>query len=252
MNYNLRYAYNYIRRVLFGSYNARYSIQPNICVMYLLFVAFGAGNHQCYEGPNNVEVRNGNLIITTKIENTGTKSFTSGRVRQIGNGFKYGKFTIRARLPHGKLLWPAIWLKSKQTDCYAEIDIMEARGEDPSRIMFTAHHGLDRNNLVKKGSSGYASESGFHIFELIWTPSQLSWYIDNNLGFTLPTDRSNWVEPGKSPCSVHPFSQPQSLILNTAVGGGMFSMNHIDTEEAETDWTKNTFEIDYVRVYQQK
>jgi beta-glucanase (GH16 family) len=42
------------------------------------------------------------LIITAIPEDYENKSYTSGRVRLKTDGFKYGKYVIRARLPKGK------------------------------------------------------------------------------------------------------------------------------------------------------
>ena len=51
--------------------------------------------------------------------------------------FKYGRVEIRAKLPSGKWLWPAMWMMPLR-DRYGiwpasgEIDIMESRGNGPS------------------------------------------------------------------------------------------------------------------------
>jgi len=218
------------------------------------FLAFGSGNHQCYvPGTNNVQVRNGNLVITTRIQNGNGKSFTSGRIRQRSNGITYGRFVIRTRLPQGKLLWPAIWLKAKDKSCYSEVDIMEAKGQDPTRTTFTAHLGRNGKNIVKHGTGTRTNAGfGFHEFQLIWTPTTLQWFVDGRMFFSQSLDPRNWFQRGKATCDRLPFSQPMSLILNTAVGGRQFSDNKITPQEAQFGWAKNTFEIDYVRIYQMR
>jgi len=177
--------------------------------------------------------------------------FTSGRIRQRSNGITHGRFIIRARLPQGKLLWPAIWLKAKDKSCYSEIDIMEAQGQNPARTTFTAHQGLDGHNLVKHGTGAITNAGvGFHVFELIWTPNFLQWFVDGHLYFGQSLDPENWWDPEKATCNRLPFSQPMSMILNTAVGGDQFVDNKITAQDAHFGWAKNTFEVDFVRIYQ--
>lgn len=58
------------------------------------------------------------------------KLFTSGRIRQRGQGFVYGAYVVRARMARGDHLWPALWTLPLNNDCrYEEIDIAEYRGQ---------------------------------------------------------------------------------------------------------------------------
>jgi len=87
--------------------------------------------------PENVEVRDGFLTITAIKEEYEGFHYTSARLRTKGKGdWLYGRFEIRARLPDGRGMWPAIWMLP--TDwAYGgwpesgEIDIMENVGYDP-------------------------------------------------------------------------------------------------------------------------
>jgi hypothetical protein len=59
----------------------------------------------------NVRVEGGMLVITPREENFGEKKWTSGRVTgKNKRSFKYGRFTVRAKLPSGLGLWSAIWM----------------------------------------------------------------------------------------------------------------------------------------------
>ena len=59
----------------------------------------------------------------------------SGRIRTAESFFfKYGKVEVRAKLPRGDWLWPAIWMLPRYNQyggwpASGEIDIMEARGK---------------------------------------------------------------------------------------------------------------------------
>ena len=58
----------------------------------------------------------------------------SGKLTTVNSfSFKYGRVEVRAKLPKGDWLWPAIWLLPKHNEygewpASGEIDIMESRG----------------------------------------------------------------------------------------------------------------------------
>ncbi|MCL4156321.1 UNVERIFIED_CONTAM: hypothetical protein GTU68_065477, partial [Idotea baltica] len=63
-----------------------------------------------------------------------SEDFSSGRVRTKHRGdWKYGRIEVRAKLPIGQGIWPAIWMLPTD-DTYGgwansgEIDIMEYKG----------------------------------------------------------------------------------------------------------------------------
>ncbi|HJO09562.1 MAG TPA: glycoside hydrolase family 16 protein, partial [Verrucomicrobiota bacterium] len=80
--------------------------------------AFGGGNQelQLYtDRLKNVRVENGKLIIEAHRDNPniqGTqRKFSSGKIRTKHRGdWLYSKTVIRAKLPIGKGVWPAIWM----------------------------------------------------------------------------------------------------------------------------------------------
>ncbi|KAG4075739.1 hypothetical protein HA402_003565 [Bradysia odoriphaga] len=217
---------------------------------------FGANNLQCYVR-DNVAVQNGNLVITAKQQRMEDKDFTSGRIRQLGAGFTYGAFVVRARLARGDHLWPAIWLMGDETNAcrYEEIDIAEYRGQasEYNRLEQAAHWGRAWYALTSKGEkvTGPADLSqGFHEYAVLWIPGKIEYYIDNVLYFqTSLTDPSWTSNPERIPCTGAPipFNEPSRFILNVAVGGNFFDgfppMN-LNT------WTKPTMEVDWVRIYQ--
>ncbi len=53
----------------------------------------------------------GKLIIEAHKEDYEGANYTSGRVHTDGKGdFLYGRFEVRAKLPQGIGIWPAIWM----------------------------------------------------------------------------------------------------------------------------------------------
>ena len=92
--------------------------------------------------PENVFVENGKLHI--RAVQTGD-SYTSARVVSRGKGdWQYGVFEIRAALPSGHGLWPAIWMlpaDSSNWPVTGEIDIMEHVSCDLGTVHATVHTG---------------------------------------------------------------------------------------------------------------
>src|SRR3989442_3945191 len=104
--------------------------------------ARGGGNNELqYYVTNNARVKNGLLFIEARKEHytgpAGTRDYTSSRLRtRLKGDWKYGRFDIRAKLPRGRGMWPAIWLLPTD-EAYGgwpnsgEIDIMELIGHEP-------------------------------------------------------------------------------------------------------------------------
>jgi len=77
---------------------------------------------------------NGRLIIEARKQNRGSNRFTSARMRSIAS-WTYGRLQIRALLPTGRGLWPALWMlpeRQSYSNAYwpdnGEIDLMEQVG----------------------------------------------------------------------------------------------------------------------------
>ncbi|MFK7906184.1 MAG: Calx-beta domain-containing protein, partial [Chitinophagales bacterium] len=95
----------------------------------------GWGNNELqYYRAENTTIQNGLLVIEAKKESFGGRAYTSSRlVTQGKQSFQYGRIDIRAAMPKGQGLWPALWMLG---DSFAttgwpscgEIDIMEMVG----------------------------------------------------------------------------------------------------------------------------
>ena len=106
----------------------------------------GWGNWELqYYRPENTIVSDGYLIIEAKEQSFSGANYTSSRIKTEGKQFfKYGRIDIRAALPEGQGIWPALWMlgESHATvgwPACGEIDIMEIKGHDPNRLIGTAH-----------------------------------------------------------------------------------------------------------------
>lgn len=240
-----------------GNINDRWNFEVNCA---------GGGNNelQCYTNNRNENVRqeNGNLIIQARKEwwgdggqTGGDKPFTSGRITTKAN-WLHGKFDIRARMPKGKHIWPAIWMMPSASEYggwprSGEIDIMEYRGQRPTETQGTLHYGPAWDNKGQAGSGErqypFDFSQDFHVFSLDWSPSQMQWLVDGQVMHTETLNRNFW--PGLYNSNGSPFDRNFFLILNVAVGGNFFGGEPFDPSEAD-GWAKNTLEVDYVRKFE--
>ncbi|KAI0646076.1 concanavalin A-like lectin/glucanase [Trametes meyenii] len=109
----------------------------------------------------------------------------------------YGKVEVRAKLPRGDWLWPAIWMLPKDNKYGAwplsgEIDLMEARGNAPSypgQGVNFVRSSLNYGPLasVQAHLFGWWSQKqssydrAFHTYALEWTPDWIRFYVDTRL-----------------------------------------------------------------------
>jgi beta-glucanase (GH16 family) len=167
----------------------------------------------------NLFLRDGKLNIQAQKENYNGKSYTSARIITKGKkDFGYGRLDVRAKLPKGKGIWPAIWMLGANDDVASwpacgEIDIMELRGSAPNINLSTLHFGTSTADHKQKGTTKALASGDFsqdyHTFTLIRSKDKLRFYLDGELYYTLtPTE----VSP-------YPFNNPFYVILNVAVGG---------------------------------
>jgi hypothetical protein len=203
----------------------------------------GWGNNELQSYTNstlNVSTDTGYLQIIA-LNPTGT-SYTSGRINTQGNKeFTYFRVDIRAKLPEGQGLWPALWMMGANyvitgwPKC-GEVDIMELLGQEPSvvhgAVHFESSGHVSRTNTFTLGSGKFSS--GFHIFSLVRTPNKLIWQVDKQEFFYL----SNAEIPA------FPFDLPSYFIFNVAVGG-----NWPGPPDQTTVFPQQMI-VDYIKVYQ--
>lgn len=219
--------------------------------------AFGGGNQelQLYtDRLKNVRVEKGKLIIEAHRDNPniqGTiRKFSSGKISTKHRGdWRYGKFEIRAKLPIGKGVWPAIWMlptdeKYGSWAASGEIDIMELNGNKPFELLGTLHYGgkWPRNrssgNKMKLAKGTYGDK--FHTFGIEWVEDEIRWTLDGKIW----QKQKKWSTSEAS--FPAPFDQEFHLLLNVAVGG-----RFVGPPSGETYFPVQ-MEVDWVRVYKHK
>jgi len=177
--------------------------------------------------------------------------------------WKYGKFEVRAKLPKGDYLWPALWMLPRDYKyggwaASGEIDIMEARGQFTNQVSNALHYGGAWPNNVHTGSGAMNFNtdftSDFHLFSAIWEKDQIQFLVDNKVVSTQNLKRNFFSGKGKTPYTDirQPFDQPFFFLINVAIGGNFFggNSNSLTTATAQK-WASPRMVVDYVRVYQE-
>ncbi|HZL09299.1 MAG TPA: glycoside hydrolase family 16 protein [Prolixibacteraceae bacterium] len=210
----------------------------------------GWGNEEAQYYTNsrleNSEVKDGFLFINALKEDFEGKNYTSARlVTRTKGDWLYGKVEVRAKLPEGKGMWPAIWMlptdwKYGDWPDSGEIDIMENLGYIPyfiSATVQTQYYNFITNSQKNAITTVSDCYSEFHNYILKWDTSELRFYVDSKLYHTLKNDGAGF--------QTWPFDKRFHLLLNVAVGGTYGGVNGIDDSIFPQSMV-----VDYVRVYQ--
>lgn len=211
----------------------------------------GWGNNEAeYYQEGNAVVKDGFLSLIAKEEKVKGYKYTSARLRTKGKGdWTYCRVEIRAKMPIGQGLWPALWMYPSESvyggwAASGEIDMVEYLGHEPNKVHGTLHFGGKWPQNQHKGKS-YTLKSGdfhsdFHLFAFEWEEGEMRWTVDGTL-YQTQGKGDWWSSGGDFPA---PFDQDFYLIMNLAVGG-----NWPGYPDATTQFPQELV-IDYVRVYQ--
>lgn len=209
----------------------------------------------------NARVENGMLIIEGKKEDfkkpkdkrdpkkwqekAEHAKYTSAALITLNKAsWKYGKIEVRAKLPYGKGIWPAIWTLGMNCSeihwpqC-GEIDIMEFVGKTPNLVHANAHYALDGKHRSKPGKICTDKPfADFHVYAIEWYENRIDFFFDKKKYHTFHIDEAG---QGKN----NPFRKPHYLLINLALGGSWGGP--IDDAVLPQKYL-----IDYVRVYESK
>ncbi len=206
----------------------------------------GWGNNELqYYRSENTSLDNGYLTIEARNEAFGGNQYTSSRIVTMDKlSFRYGRVDIRAKLPKGQGIWPALWMlgsnfKSVGWPACGEIDIMEMVGGSTgdAKVYGTLHWDNEGSKADFGGS--YSLSSGifndkFHVFTIIWDANEIKWYVDDVLFHTADI----------TPAALSEFHENQFFIFNVAVGG-----DWPGSPDASTIFPQQ-LKVDYIRVFQ--
>ncbi len=193
----------------------------------------------------NAEVSNGSLKLKVLRQKKENRDYTSARMVTRGKAdFTYGKIDIRAKLPAGTGLWPAIWMlgdnagKVGWPDC-GEIDIMEHVGYEKDSVLATIHTKA-YNHIIgtQKTKKLFINDpyKTYHVYSVEWTPERMDFFCDNILYNHIINEHKTTAE--------WPFDAPFYLVLNIAVGGNLGGKKGVNNNIFPA-----AMEVDYIRVY---
>lgn len=207
----------------------------------------GWGNNELqYYRSNNTTFQDGHLIITAREETISGSNYTSSRIiSQNKRQFRYGRVDVRAVLPQGQGLWPAVWMLGSNFNevgwpACGEIDIMEmvGGGGREDTVHGTVHWQHSGQHAEHTGSTVLSSgtfSDEFHVFSIEWTATRITWYVDNQQYHVIDT----------TPADLDEFRRNFFFILNLAVGG-----NWPGSPNSTTTFPQHMI-VDYIRVFQQ-
>jgi beta-glucanase (GH16 family) len=199
-----------------------------------------------YQRAENARVEDGMLVIESRKENWKDFAYTSASINTLGkDSFPVNsRIEIRAKLPKGKGMWPALWMMgtditSVDWPACGEIDIMEYLGRTPGVIYGTFHwqdaSRTDSSLHRQRGDSTRIKDAteSFHVYGVERTPEKLTFFVDDNYFFEFLSD---------STVKNDLFNHPYYLLINTAVGGDWGG-------DIDTTIFPQRYYIDWVRVF---
>lgn len=156
-------------------------------------------------------------------------------------------------MPSGDWLWPAVWFMPKHNAYGAwpssgEINLVDSRGNRDllknkinigveqirSSLHFGPYSALDGVNTatyLRNSDSGKGFNSGFHRYQMEWTPEKITFSVDDIETGTVTAGPGFWAKgnfensapvtdnPWKSGSKMAPFDQEFYIVINLAVGG---------------------------------
>ncbi|MBN8210202.1 carbohydrate binding domain-containing protein [Bacillus sp. NTK071] len=214
---------------------------------------YGNNEWQNYtDREKNARVEDGSLVIEAHKEQFGGNEYTSAKLTTQNKGdWTYGRYEIKAKLPKGQGMWPAIWMMPTDYELYSgwpatgEIDIMELLGHDPDTVYGTLHYGKPWKNTGESYDLPVGDFSDdYHTFTLDWEPGEFRWYVDG----ILYAKQNDWFTKNENEAAAYtypaPFDRDFFLQLNLAVGG-----NWPGYPDDSTTFP-NQMLVDYVKVYE--
>lgn len=202
---------------------------------------------------DKVKVEDGMLKLGAEKKAVEGREYISGQVTGFGKWAQsYGYFEAKVKLPTTRGFWPAFWLMPDRdvngpTDQQSiwnrnstkwggmEFDILEHLSEWGPGRNNVAVHWDGYGDLHKAWGDTHVyygpTQDGWHTFGMLWEPGKLTWYVDGK-------KTSEWENPRVG-------TIPGHLLLSLQLGGWA-------TKDIDLSKINETFDIDYVRVWQRK
>ncbi|EXJ16146.1 glycoside hydrolase family 16 protein [Imhoffiella purpurea] len=204
------------------------------------------------DGPENVRVEDGTLVIEAHGDPDEEGVFTSARIHSQSMGAStYGRFEARIRFPDARGTWSAFWLMPTDPSLYGwneeegwywpncgEIDIVEHVGYEPEVVHASVHskgayfkNGNQRTDQIAIPDAA----DGYHLYAVEWFEDSMEFFVDDLSFFRVDNDGQGW--------EWWPFDHEFYVILNLAVGGSWGGRQGVDV-----DAFPQRMLVDYVRI----
>lgn len=211
---------------------------------YGLPAGWGNNEKQLYtNSTDNAKIEDldgASVLAITAMENAGAFSSAKLTTKNIF-GVRFGRIEVKAKMPQGQGLLPAIWMLGDNIDdidwpgC-GEVDIVEVLGHETATSYSTLHY-TNSENKHDEDQNAYNLSVGnfsdtFHNFTMEWTPEYLSFSIDAQEVYEVAIADD-----------MKEFLRSFYLIMNVAVGG-----NWPGEPDASTVFPQTMY-VDYIRVF---
>ena len=197
----------------------------------------------------NSRVENGQLVIEGHHDPGSTidgQSYDYSSASIITKGkvnFQYGKIEAMFKVPAGKGVWPALWMKgdvNKSWPFCGEIDIMEYVGHTPKTLWQTVH--MPGDHYPPEYSVGGSLQEDncttvYHNITLAWTTNDVRLFTDRKLVL-------QYKKPANPNENNYPFDFPLFILVNLALGGTWGG--EIDNKIFDSPVL---YYVDYIRYY---
>jgi beta-glucanase (GH16 family) len=206
---------------------------------------YGWGNHELQhytDRSKNVTVEDGKLKIVALNESYNGFDYTSGKIVSYRKQ-RYGRYIIKAKMPLGAGLWPAIFgfgARHKDYDLKTwpkcgELDLVEIKGQSDQQVNYNVHTAKSSgvSNMVTLPTPVTLNQ--FNEYGIDWTPDYIKWYFNGKLMRTFNNNGKGYDE--------WPFNDYFDLNLCLSVGGD-FVGNNINRVAMPA-----IMEIEHVRYY---
>jgi len=194
--------------------------------------------------PENVFIKDGDLVIQVQKENYSGKAYTSGDLSTKGK-FNFQdnfRIDIRAKMSKGFGLWNsfAFLPEEQKYGPYPKSGAltMEHLTRNPSDAIINVAYASTadrkmRTSVVKLDKGTFYED--YHTFSAIWGNGIVRWYYDDKE--VMRVKQSDFTD------AIYPFNEKFFLTIKTAVGGQIAG-----NPTAETQFPQQLL-IDYIRVY---
>jgi beta-glucanase (GH16 family) len=162
------------------------------------------------------------------------------------SAWKYGYLEARMNVPAGDGAWPAFWMSALQhaftgtvPPQNGEIDAFEGQGAEPTVYYGTVHKNTGGARTADQTNANSARDTGidlcgsWHTYAILWTPTTVSWYLDDTPLMSAPTYAAD-------PTWGVSTDQRMVIYLQMATGGWTVPTDSTtpDTLDLQVDWVR--------------